>query len=59
MALIMYNYKITISMENYGSIYTMSEIIVRSNIKYEDELEEIEDDQSVVKYIKTRERIYE
>ena len=59
MALIMYKYKITISMENYGSIYTMSEIIVRSNIKYEDELEEIEDDQSIVKYIKTRERIYE
>jgi hypothetical protein len=46
-------------MENYGSIYTMSEIIVRSNIKYEDELEEIDDDQSIVKYIKTRERIYE
>lgn len=59
MALIMYKYKITISMENYGSIYTMSEIIVKSNIKYEDELEEIEDDQSIVKYIKTRERIYE
>ena len=59
MALILYKYKITISMENYGSIYTMSEIIVRSNIKYEDELEEIEDDQSIVKYIKTRERIFE
>lgn len=57
--MIMYKYKITISMENYGSIYTMSEIVVRSNIKYEDELEEIEDDQSIVKYIKTRERIYE
>ena len=57
--MIMYKYKITISMENYGSIYTMSEIIVKSNIKYEDELEEIEDDQSIVKYIKTRERIYE
>lgn len=46
-------------MENYGSYYLMSMIVVKSNIKYDDEVEEISDDQSIVKYIKTRERIYE
>ena len=46
-------------MENYGSYYLMSMIVVKSNIKYDDEVEEISDDQSIEKYIKTRERIYE
>ena len=57
--MIMYKYRISINMENYGSYYLMSMIVVKSNIKYDDEVEEISDDQSIVKYIKTRERIYE